>query len=242
MDFKPIKKTNLGDDVILQLKDLIVKGKLKIGDKLPNERELCTLLGVSRSSLREGLKVLAQQGLITRITSGTYVTAEFSKVIEDSLTMQILLNEATFDEVQETRLALEKELTALAAQRRTDEDLQAMEEQLATLREAVEQNDKRLFVKADMEFHQMIAKAARNSVLMYVYNTISHLIFKVQKQVAYDSTVLAASHDYHQQIYQLLVAKEDELAQKTMESHLVDVQKRLQSLTNFREITEKTFE
>ncbi|MBP1932776.1 FadR/GntR family transcriptional regulator [Ammoniphilus resinae] len=230
MEFEPIKRKTLGDDVITQLKNLIINGELKVGDKLPNERELCTLLNVSRSSLREGLMVLSQQGLISRMTKGTYITADFSKVIEESLTFQILLNDSSFSEIQEARLSLEVALTGYAAERRTDEDLNELKEHLDLLKVAFEKMDKDLQIQADMGFHKGIAASAKNKTLQYLYNTITHLVFKVQKQVAYDEGVFEYSYKFHTEIYDLLVKKDVKEAQLKMEEHLRDVQKRLQLL------------
>lgn len=230
MDFKPIKRKTLGDDVITQLKNLIINGQLKVGDKLPNERELCTLLNVSRSSLREGLMVLSQQGLISRMNKGTYVTAEFSKVIEESFTFQILLDDSSFAEIQEARLSLEVALTGFAAERRTERDLKELKGHLDSLKKAFDKMDKDLQIEADIAFHKCVAGAAKNKTLQFLYNSISHLVFKVQKQVAYDEAVFDTSYKFHATIYELLVKKDVKQAQVKMEEHLRDVQFRLNSL------------
>lgn len=242
MNFKPIKKTNLGNDVITQLKNHILKGDLKTGDKLPNERDLCINLEISRSSLREGLKVLEQQGLISRMNTGTYVTADFSRNIEESLTLQILLNDVTFNEIQETRLTLEKDLIALAAIRRTDEDLIAIREQIDQMKIAIKNSDNDLIIKADLKFHELIATAAKNTILMYLYNAIFHLVTRVAEYVAHDGSIFETSLNFHTEIYHLLVKKEAKLAQEKMEEHLLDVQKRIHSVVDMKKIKEQTFE
>src|SRR5690606_5341038 len=110
MDIKPFKKTSISDDVVTQLKGMIVNQKIKIGEKLPNERELSLMFDVSRSSVREALGALQLQGLLNRKSSGTYVQADFSNIIEESLTLEILMNSTKYDDVQVTRVMLEREI------------------------------------------------------------------------------------------------------------------------------------
>ncbi|UOR11365.1 FadR/GntR family transcriptional regulator [Halobacillus amylolyticus] len=239
MEFKPIKKTSLSDYVVSQIKGMIIKNEIKIGDKLPNERELSTLFDVSRSSVREALRVLELQGLMRRSNSGTFVTANFSEIIGESLTLQILLNSATYKDIQQTRVMLERELVSSASIKRSEEALNRMKEQLENMEQSIATKDKEMFISADISFHNEIAEAADNSVLVFLYNTIIDLIYKVQRRVAYDQDVLNASVNYHTKIYEAIAERSVREAEQALVEHLEDVEKRLLRLNEMDKIVKE---
>jgi len=241
MNIKPVQKTNLCDYVVSQVKNLVIKGELKVGDKIPTERDLCTLFDVGRSSVREALKVLELQGLVRREKIGTFITADFSHIFEDTLTMQILLSDDPPHEIYETRLILEKEIIKLAARRRTEEDLEKMAEQLRKMENAIKDKDKDMFIKADFQFHIVVAESAKNSTLFNFYNTISDLVFKVQKQVAHDETVLKASFGFHKKILELISKKDSKGAASVLKEHLEDVETRLNTITEIKNFAKKQY-
>lgn len=242
MNIEPVRKTSLSDYVVAQLKEMIVRREIKIGDKLPNERELSQSFDVSRASIREALRVLELQGLLVRDNSGTFVQADFSSIIEESLTLQILLSDASYEDVQQTRIMLERELITLAIMKCTDENLENLQSSIKKMEKAVETQDKNIFVEADIYFHQEIASAADNSVLLFLYNSISDLIFKVQKSVAYDHEVFKASLAFHKSIYKALQERNVENAKNHLVNHLMDVEGRLHKLNKMDQIIKEEFQ
>lgn len=241
MDIKPVKKTSISDDVIAQLKGMIVNQKIKIGEKLPNERELSIMFNVSRSSIREALGALQLQGLLDRRSSGTFVQAKFSNIIEESLTLELLMNNAKYEDIQVTRVMLERELVKLASTKRTDFHLANIKSFIEEMKKAIDANDKDEFVKADSAFHREIAFAADNFALLYLFNITAGLIFKVQKRVAYDEEVLLASLNYHEAIYQALLKKDINLAEEQMVEHLNDVERRIHRLNKMEDVALENF-
>ncbi|WP_163969642.1 FadR/GntR family transcriptional regulator [Oceanobacillus halotolerans] len=242
MKIEPIKKTSLSDFVVDQLKGLIIKREIKVGEKLPNERELSQLFDVSRNSVREALRVLELQGLLNRTHSGTYVQADFSRIIEESFTLQILLNDAKYEDIQHTRVMLEKDLVRLAAVRRSEKNLSNIQQYIDDMSKAIKEKDKEKYIAADIGFHREIAEAANNSVLLFLYNTISDLLFKVQKQVAYDDNVLTASLDYHKLIYEAVIHKDEDEAERQLVLHLNDVENRILKLNEMDQIAREEFQ
>jgi len=241
MNFIPVKKTSIADDVVNQLKGMIVNQKIKIGDQLPNERELSTLFNVSRSSVREALRSLELQGLLNRTNSGTFVQANFSDIIQESLTLELLLNSAKYDDIQVTRIMLERELIGLATQRRSTTHLDNIKSYIEQMENSILIHDKEEFVNADIAFHTEIAIAADNFVLLYLFNAISDLIFKVQKRVVFDENVISASLDYHKLIYEALVKQDALLAKEHLVNHLQDVVKRIDRLNEMEKIALEEF-
>lgn len=237
MNFKPAKKTSIADDVVNQLKGMIVSQKIKIGDQLPTERELSTLFNVGRSSVREALRSLELQGLLNRTNSGTFVQANFSNIIQDSLTLELLLNSAKYEDIQVTRIMLERKLVGLAAEKRTNTHLNNIKSFIEQMENSIHDRNKEEFVNADINFHKEIAVAADNFVLLFLFNTISDLIFKVQKRVVFDKDVMSASLNFHKLIFEALVKKDSQLAEEQLVIHLQDVVERIDRLNEMEIIT-----
>lgn len=223
-----------------QIKKLVLKGELKVGDRLPGERELAEKFEVGRSSVREALKVLSLQGLVSRTTTGTIITSDLSSILEEMLTLQILLSNASYIEVSQTRETLEVELTGLAAAARTEQELSDIKQEVHRMEQAVRSNDLDAFIAADMSFHQQIAVASKNSVMIYLYKAISELIFRLQKQVSVDRTVLERSCEYHREILKCMEWRDAPLARSKMREHLKDIESRLDFLDkSYEELSER---
>ncbi|HEC61455.1 MAG TPA: FadR family transcriptional regulator [bacterium] len=231
MSIEPLERKSLSDLVVERIKQLILKGELKEGDRIPSERELCEQFAVSRASVREGLKILSLQGLLSRTNAGTVITTSFSSILEETLTLKILLDDTSYEDTTEARLFLEKTMVRLAAQRITDEDLKLIQAHLDAMIDAEERGNNNDFVIADIAFHQQIAKASRSSVLNILYNSIIMLVFKVQTRVGYDASVMKESIKYHGKILEALRRGDVPDSENEMQMHLLDVQERLNHMT-----------
>jgi GntR family transcriptional repressor for pyruvate dehydrogenase complex len=231
MSIEPLERKSLSDLVVERIKQQILKGELKEGDRIPSERELCEQFAVSRASVREGLKILSLQGLLSRTNAGTVITTSFSSILEEALTLKILLDDTSYADTTEARLFLEKTMVRLAAQRITDDDIKLIEAHLTAMIDAEERGNNNDFVMADIAFHQQIAKASRSSVLNILYNSIIMLVFKVQTRVGYDAAVMKESIKYHKKILDALRRGDVPDSENEMEMHLLDVQERLNYMT-----------
>lgn len=238
MDIKPLKKESLSEFVVAQMKTLIIKGELKKGDKIPGERELSERFEVSRASIREAMTVLSMQGLVNRTNAGTVVTSDFIKIIEETQTLKILLEETSYCDVTEARLILEKGMAELAAKHITKSELNLLKKHLDLMEYAAKAENMKDFVSADIAFHRQIAMASRNSVLFSLYNSIIFLLFKAQTQVAYEKGVMEESAKYHRNIYEALKNSDAELAGKEMYDHLIDIKKRFNYMVKFDKLRE----
>jgi GntR family transcriptional repressor for pyruvate dehydrogenase complex len=122
-------KDGITNQLIGRLKDLISRGVLVPGAKLPPERELAPAFGVSRSSLRHALKALEIRGVLTqRVGDGTYLTENSDGILRESFELLMLIDGISLADLLETRLIAEPELAARAAERATLDDLRSMKE------------------------------------------------------------------------------------------------------------------
>ncbi len=176
MKFAKIKAARLSDAIVEQFEDMILKGILKSGDRLPSERELAEQMDVSRPSLREALTRLEATGLIhSRRGEGTFVTDLLSRNIRNPLLDLLKKDPETMFDVLELRRGLEELAAGYAAKRATPSDRALIEqrfEKLASLKGAGLEAE----AKADAEFHIAIAEASHNVALIHVMQSLFDLI------------------------------------------------------------------
>lgn len=186
---KPIGKLRVAEEIVQQLRNLILRGVYGVGDKLPPERKLADDLGVNRASLREAIKSLEQMGLVrTRQGDGTRVLP-FMETAGVDLVSHLVLgtadgspNTEVLADVLEFRRIFARDVAELAALRATPEDLARLDE-IARRADAELSADEML--KLDFEFYVALTKAARNRVFQLLINTTraavaAHAVFFAQ--------------------------------------------------------------
>ncbi|RSN10535.1 GntR family transcriptional regulator [Nonomuraea sp. WAC 01424] len=160
MPLGALRPSPLVDQAVQHLREQITGGHWPVGTRLPGENALAKTLGVGRSTVREALRALAGAGLVqARQGSGVFVIA--SEPVQDWATR---LRRAAISDVYEVRMMVETQAARLAAARRTDEDVAAMEAALQA-RERAGPADDAAFVDADIALHAAIVAAAGNPVL-----------------------------------------------------------------------------
>jgi len=177
--FRQAKQNRIFEDVVEQIQDVIIQGKLKPGDKLPPERELKEMFGASRGTLREALRILEQKGLITiktGITGGAVVNALTTDQISESLDLLIRYKKVSLRDLAEFREGVEGIVAGLAAERAKSEDITQLEELLAEAKIHLEHGignwDE--FIKADNKIHLTLAHIAGN----YIYESVLKTVYR----------------------------------------------------------------
>jgi len=173
--FKPIRPKKISEEIVEQLRDAIFDGKLKPGQKLPAERELAKSLGVSRVSLREALNTLQAMGLL-EIQQGnrTFVRPLTTLSIYDPLVTFTKKSPRNMLQIFEVRKHMEAGITALAAERATEEELDRLQGIVGEMEEDLSKN--RLGAKSDMDFHSALSDASRNFPFQHLMKTIYDLL------------------------------------------------------------------
>lgn len=216
---EPAQKDSIPNQLIARLKELISKGLLVPGSKLPPERELAAAFGVSRSSLRHALKALEIMGVLTqRVGDGTYLTANSKGVLRQSLELLMLIDGISLDDVLETRLIVEPELAARAAERATLEDLKRMLESLEVMEREKHQAE---LIEADLAFHQGIFLAARNPICNRIFSLLHQAMIK---SIELTSQLVDRKHTlgFHRAIYVAIERRSPAEARAKMVDHLSD--------------------
>nr|WP_304214267.1 FadR/GntR family transcriptional regulator [Fredinandcohnia onubensis] len=229
---EPVKRMNVTDSIVNQIKDLVLQGKLNEGDKLPPERELMNLFGVGRPSLREALKVLEAQGLIEKTQKGTIITGNHDKFFSDSLMFQLYFSSADWQDIFEARRFLEKELTYLATTRANSEDFNEIEQTIDDMELSVRENNQTEYVRSNLEFHKKIAKASKNLVLFNLYESINNLVKHSQESGVTVYGVMTESLNYHKAIFKAMKERNAERASELMVKHINSVEGYFQKSQN----------
>lgn len=175
-DLRPVVRTTLSEQVAMQIASMISSGRWKDGDRLPSEADLCRMLHIGRSTLREALRSLAFVGMVRmRAGEGTYVSHGPSRLLERIFAQGMLVTEQAVTDLCETRILLETEMAALCAQKATDRELRelrrAVEEMAAGVNGPIS-----AFLNLDLGFHLSIADASKNQVMAQLLRTIRELL------------------------------------------------------------------
>ena len=168
-----LSRRRLADQVIEQIQEWISLGQLAPGDRLPVEDALTAKLGVSRTTLREGVSVLARAGVLdVRQGDGTYVR----EPLPAGEPLDRRLRRAAALDVYDVRRVLELETARLAAERRTEQDVRTMRKHLAARDAARAAGELDALVEADVALHVAVARASRNPVLADLYRSFSTML------------------------------------------------------------------
>lgn len=167
--FTEVKRTRSSDDVVDQIRTAILTGQLKTGDRLPNERDLCGIFGVSRATLREGLRTLEALGAIEirpGAAGGIFAAEPQADQVGAALESLLRFRHVTAYELAEFRTTFEGETAQLAAERASADDLvslRALVERFTILADDASV-PWRTLAELDITFHEAIAEAAKNQV------------------------------------------------------------------------------
>jgi GntR family transcriptional regulator, transcriptional repressor for pyruvate dehydrogenase complex len=208
-----------GGKVVEHVRLLIEKGRLRLGDRMPPERELAEQIGVSRASLRSGLRSLQAMGVMqSRQGSGTYIAKGPPRLGDGPLRFLAALYGFTRDEMFEARRVLEVGAAGLAAERATAEQMGTMAEEVASMFEALE--DPQAFLLHDVQFHRAVASASQNPVLATLIDTVAELVYETRRTTVEGATDLRESAEMHRRIYRAIKARDPVKVRQEMSDHL----------------------
>ncbi len=226
----PERHGTTSEEVISQLREMIHRGDLRPGDRLPPERDLARMLGVSRPTLRAGIRSLAAVGVLqSRQGAGTFVVKSEGPPSLDSSPLRLMasLHGFTPAEMFEARRSLEMAVAGLAAKRATGEQLATMSEEIAGMYASLD--DPEQFLVHDMRFHQTVAAASANRILTSLMNMVATILFDVRRKTVKRARDLKESAEMHRQIYRAIREQNPEAASNAMRDHLVQAQKAQES-------------
>ncbi len=220
------KGSTTAEEVVARLRDMIQGGQLVSGDRLPPERDLAKLLGVSRPTLRAGIRTLTAVGILqSRQGAGTFVAEAQESPTLDTSALRLLsaLHGFTSDEMFEARLALEMSIAGLAAERATSDDMAELAEEIAGMYASLDKPEQ--YLVHDMQFHQSVAAASGNRILTALMNMVASILFDYRSKTVKRATDLKQSAQQHHNIYRAIREHDTGAAMQAMRVHLVETQR-----------------
>jgi len=222
LSLKEVSAEKPADLIIRQIKELLISGRLKPGDKLPPERKLSEQFAVGRTPVREALRKLEFYGILkTRPQSGTYVASIGVSALESLIADVLKIDSPSFVSLVETRVLLEESSIRFACQRRTDDDILQLEISLNAYLQKANRGIKA--VEEDLMFHLTIADLSKNKVLKSLLLIIIPDIISNYSVFKVCDTVTNKALKEHKQLFECIKKGDAEKGAAVMKEHLKGV-------------------
>ena len=225
---RPVQTQRASEAIYEQIKDLIISGQFKPGDRLPSERALIEMLQRSRPTIREALRMLEREGFIRTVpgTNGAIVQELSTDSVPQSLEVMLQTSRVTLDELSEYRAHNDVAVARWAAQRATAEDIAALGETLERCGRLLEAGELTTFVSQDAVFHGQLALAGKNQVSYILTQVMSRLVEPLmrkalERQSAEDGRGMCRRiMSMHQVIFEAVRAGDADGAARAMTEHI----------------------
>ena len=225
MEISPISMKRIYQSIINQFIDLIKKGELKVGDRLPPERTLAEMFKVSRASIREAFSAMEIIGLIeVRPGEGSFISDLNIGPFLNTISPLLVTNDDLETDLLDFRKLIEIEAVRLAAAKADEEGLTMLQSSLSRMETAIEKNDTILGAEADVEFHKTIFNLTGNYILIKAAECTAYLL---ECSVKFNRTKILRDENnskvllaQHTDLFDAIKQKNGHKAAEIMEKHL----------------------
>ena len=218
-EFKSLQRRRLYEEVSDALKQAILKGDYKVGDKLPSENELAELFQVSRAVIREAVRYLELTGLVTikqGATGGAFVSEMKSSVLHEYMKDLLVFGNLSVSQLFEIRQHVDPEVSRLAALRATDKDLADLEKSIVsekTGKPGIE------YMENNANFHRILGRASQNLLYAIIEDCIMDFTLDFLFAIKSPEKVIH-NPDEHQAIYKAVASRKPDVAMKLTKKHV----------------------
>jgi len=220
----PIEKSAVARQAAERITELIVSRRFPPGSRLPPERELSSMLGISRSSVREAIRALSHMNILeARHGQGTYVTSLTPELLIEPLHFLLAVDDATIHQLFEVRKIIETAAAGLAARRALPEEVEQMHDLHRRLCECVD--DAEAFVRLDTEMHVLIARSGHNELLVQLLASTAALLRRSRSRTGALRSLREQAALDHGDILEAIQAGDGGRASSAMLMHLEHVEK-----------------
>lgn len=214
--------------VIDYIKKQIRNGELRIGSKLPAERELSEILGVSRNSVREAIRTLDIMGAISSLQgAGNYLSGNFENNLVESMSMMFLLGQIDYKQISQLRRGLELQALMLAIDNISEQEIIQLEKIIAQLEHDTEENN----VILDKKLHYNIALASKNTLIINILQALSEIIDQfivdLRREILSTPDSKKKLMEAHTDIIKSLVLKDKKLAYEAINKHFGTIDEKI---------------
>jgi GntR family transcriptional repressor for pyruvate dehydrogenase complex len=217
--FAAIQRNAVAHSAIATIKEMIVRGELGAGQRLPAERDLAAQLGVSRPSLREAIRALIALNILeSRHGEGTFVSSLDPELLSEPIDFVLQVNDDALLSLFEARRVLEAGVAALAAERATDLELAELDDFVKAGRSKV--GDAEAFIEHDVQFHHRLRVLARSPVLASLLSSVTTLSMESRRRTAQDQVTRTRALADHRAMVKAIRARDAAAAERLMVEHL----------------------
>ena len=218
----PISRESVAEQVARRILDMVTRDILRPGDKLPSERDMAQMMGVSRPSVREAVRGLSILGVVrSRQGGGAYVSKLDGDALLGPIRFFLSLEEKNVRELYDARSLIEGDVARRAATAMDDSALDALESVLVSQKSTL--NDPDAFRESDFRFHEAIWIGCGNAFLKRIGESLNSLGLEFRKRASEVPKVLLQSYQDHWQLYEALRNRDAEVAAKAAEAHMCNV-------------------
>lgn len=232
MEYKQIKPKKIYEEVADSIVHQVKAGELAPGDRLSSVEKLAESYGVSRSAIREALSGLRAMGLVEMHQGeGTFITSFDANAFSLPVATALIMQKDDLKELTAVRRILEIGAVSLAAKAHEQADIECLEQSLQLMKDTEGKGE--LGEKADLAFHLAIAKASHNNMLMNLASSVSDITLESMREtrrlVLYSGEGNSRLYQEHWRILQAIKNRDEKLAEKEMQRHLISVESVLEA-------------
>ena len=216
-------RQNLSDFIVVELKNKILKGEYKVGDKIPNEFDIAEEYNVSRFTVREAINKLCTAGIVKiERGRGTYVIkVNLYSFIEPFMPM-LILDERELKEIYEARFAIERQTIYLAVSNADSGDILKLRNIVSDMEACINQKAIIKYNELDVKYHYTIAEASKNRILCEILKALQDLMRIAIERVSIAPNANTKSLSRHKSIIECIEKKDHQTAVELMEVHIMD--------------------
>lgn len=209
------------EEVANRVREMLTGGKLSPGERLPSEREFSTRLNISRSALREALRTLEIAGVVELRkgrSGGAFITRGNPNLVSDSMSDLLRLGNVSWNHLTEARIWIEEIIVRVACKRATAKDIDALEENIREALLLFEEGQLMEKTEVLIEFHNILARATRNPVLVMITRTLTDMMRYFARRLGSETT--RAVFRSRRRFMRAFAARDAEAAVAEMERNL----------------------
>ena len=229
--FENLKSRRLFEKIVDQIKDAVLSGTLKAGDKLPSEYELARILGVSRTAVREALRILELSGLVVikkGNQGGCFIQqVNSSQQLVDYLSGNLRLGQISLTHLTEARYWIESMVIDIVGQRITHKDMDRLRKSVDKAERLYKEGKEKEKVDENFDFHVLLVRITGNTILIDMLSSILGLLSYMLVKIEPNRKITLGTFKAHREILDLLQAGETERAKAVNNAHIKDVSVRL---------------
>ncbi|MEW6669498.1 MAG: FadR/GntR family transcriptional regulator [Thermodesulfobacteriota bacterium] len=232
--FRPLRKRRFSDQIADVIQEKILKERLKTGTSLPSEQELAQEFDVSRTVVREALRILEISGLVMvkkGAAGGVFVSDSYHAPIRKSLKNMVARGQVSIDHLFDVRLLIEPHIAREAALHVTEKDIAGLEELFRDCE--LNQQDPVLLKKNNLNFHLLLARASGNPLFSVLLESVFELLIEYSLDF-FDSSYEKHFYKTHEKIFHLIKRRKSQEAERLMREDILDVREKLKEFKKGR--------